>query len=205
MSFNTDFKFNSDKDLYANLSDLVSWTGSAVKRVQWSNEKIRDDFARRSTKKILEDGDSCFLNPCLDLSLVGYHALKDNGYSPDLLVEELYYHKYSSYSLHFAVNFDHNDEQYFLDFKELNRVIINKGEYKNINPLVESIQIFPFDKDIPFDIGFVDLAKDFFPRMNHFSLNNLIERLVSYNKPSVHTDYLSQVGDAKNLYLEHLG
>lgn len=205
MDFNDLPKLDKNNDLFNNVVELTSWIDSVIKKTKWSNERIKNVYAKRSSKDILEDGDVCFLNPCLDYTLIAYHILEKNNYSPKVLTEELFYRKYDSPSLHFVINLSENNSDYFLDFKEMNKVIFDKGIYKNSNPQVDTIQQFVFPHDIPFDLSSFNFSKYVFDKLNTFSFEQTIDRLILYNTDEVYQNYNAQESSSLGLYVQNLG
>ena len=55
--------------------EIISEVNKKVKRVYWTNEEIDKYFGRRSVEEILSSGETCFMNPCLDLTLVSSHLI----------------------------------------------------------------------------------------------------------------------------------
>ncbi|MEM4230382.1 MAG: hypothetical protein QXF25_00695 [Candidatus Pacearchaeota archaeon] len=120
---------------------IVSEIDLRVKRVQWTNEQIEQKFAQRSALEIIGDGDTFFMGPCLDFSLVAYEIMQREGIKPVLVVESLFQEGYQIPRLHFALEFWYAGELYFLDFNNTNKVILGKGNYRNLRDGIKSASI----------------------------------------------------------------
>lgn len=60
--------------------EIISEVNKKVKRVYWTNEEIDKYFGRRSVEEILSSGETCFMNPCLDLTLVSSYLISKRKY-----------------------------------------------------------------------------------------------------------------------------
>ena len=108
----------------------VSWVDSNVQRVRWDNDQIREKFANRTVRQIVGDGDTCYMAPCLDLTLVAQERLKANeGYSTEFVIERVKQEGFGFDRLHFALNYQKGEKWYHIDFLGDNIVEVGDGRY----------------------------------------------------------------------------
>lgn len=126
-----------------------------IRRVQWNTNRLYKDFAQRSVKQILTDGDTSFIGACNDYTLLALDTLQKQGKEPRLLIEILKNNNPNNVKegLHFAIDLPKEPIQTYLDFAHRTTVIHGKGEYRNLQPHVESQLIIPvegpFDPEVP--------------------------------------------------------
>jgi hypothetical protein len=123
------------------VKDIVSEVNKKVRRVYWTNEQIDKWFGKRSAQEIIKNGTTCFMNPCLDLTLVSAYLMSSEHIPHELIIEEhlptrdFNFDKSNlvlkdfDFRLHFAIDFQHGSEKYNLDYKKENEVYILKGNY----------------------------------------------------------------------------
>jgi hypothetical protein len=193
--------------------DIVSEVNNKVRRVYWTNEEIDRLFGRRSAKEIIQNGTTCFMNPCFDLNSVSSYFMNVRGIPHEYIIEELsptkdfnfnksYLElKNFDYRLHFALGFQHGGEEYAIDYKRENEVHIFKGKYngrgdipragiiripgKNINPYK------PIYKNLGYDT-LEDLIKD---KFIGFSLEKNLNRLKQDNSKENYSSYKERYGE----------
>lgn len=178
-------KFCFSNEVIKNVASVVEYVDNSVKKVLWTHQEFEDFFARRSAQEIEKNGTTSFLNPCLDQTLVAYHQIKKN-YDPTLIIEELFYETYNKHALHFAIAFSDKKDNYYLDFKELNIVVLGKGDYVNINPQVQSQKIHSICQPLPFDKNFDEALPGIVNSFSHFSFEETVEKLQAFNNEHVY-------------------
>ena len=127
--------------------EIISEVNKKVKRVYWTNEEIDKYFGRRSVEEILSSGETCFMNPCLDLTLVSSYLISKKKIPHKLVIEEhLPSNGFDFNRLHFVIEFQNNDKQskeYFLNYKRANEVYLLEGKYNGRQdlPLAQILKI----------------------------------------------------------------
>ncbi len=127
---------------------LSEWVLANVKRVAWSNDKIEKCYGRRSVEQILYEGETCYMGPCPDLTAVAIAAMNKYGLNPEIAVEKLEEPGFDFPRFHFASEFMHDGQRYFLDFNTGKTVVFGKGDYSNIKKNVSRIGLWKFDGSI---------------------------------------------------------
>lgn len=105
---------------------LVEWVGGKIERKKWSNEHLQAKFGRRSARRIVEDEDTCYMNPCLDYMLVMLESLKRNGLTTTFLVAQLKNRFLDFDPVHMVVECGIGGEGRYVDFRTLNIVEIGR-------------------------------------------------------------------------------
>jgi len=109
---------------------IIQKTDNKVKRIYWTNEEIDKWFGKRSAKNILESGNTCFMNPCSDLTLVSSFIMDQSAIPHEWIIEEhLPTEDFNFNRLHFALEFKYHGKIHILDYKRLNEVYAYEGEY----------------------------------------------------------------------------
>ena len=184
-----------------------------VKRVYWTNEQIDKWFGRRSAKEIIDNKTTCFMNPCLDLTLVSSYLMSSQHIPHQFIIEEHLPAKDFNFDksnlvlkdfdfrLHFAIEFQHNDEKFGINYKRENEVHIFEGEYNGRKDILQAgIIKIPGEKINPFmplyrNLGYdslEDLIKD---KFKGFSLEKTINRLKNDNNIENFKDYQRRNGE----------
>lgn len=190
-------------ELESIIGSLITWVDDNVERKQWSNGEIDEKFAKRSTKKILEEGHTCYMNPCLDLTLVVYEVLKVNDLNPVLVIEELTHEGYPFNRLHFAIELTYEKETYFIDFITMNRVLLGKGQFKNYKDgLIESLQTIKIADEMDPEKNLFENIPTHLGRSKNFQLDLQLERLKKDNTAENYARYLSALENNNRLYLD---
>lgn len=198
--------------LLERLGEIVSDVDSRVKRVPWSNSEIELKFAKRGAIKIFGEGNTGFMGPCLDLSLVTYEMLRSRGINPTFVVRELVQEGYPIPRMHFALEFQHEGENYFLDFCSMNRVILRPGEFMNLREGTNGLGLARiksrinsskslFDNVITGDIQDSEACR----MLTTYYKQHLaaqISKLRHDNTPETYTGYLQKLGEKPGLYLD---
>jgi len=197
---------------------LVGWMDKAIQRRQWTNAEIDEKFANRTVEQILDDGNTCYMNPCFDFVQVALLALRDNGYRTTLFAEELEQKGYNHTRIHFALEFeipvkDEEDEnkivrwdKYFIDFKSMNKVVYGDGAYTTSRDDVKQIHRmrFPgerFNTNSPFFIGLgADSREDVDTLFLDYKFAPQFERLKHDNVPGTFLKYLKCLEGNESLF-----
>lgn len=190
-----------DGNLESKMNSLVLWIDKRIKRRDWSNEEIAEKFVKRNAKQILKDGDTGFMNPCSDFTLVAWALLKKNGFNPALVVEKLKQKKYSFVSIHFAIEFSDNNVPYFLEFISKNQVLLRKGKYTHQKEGIESLQTKRIEGDIRLDQNIQSVLEGQFD-ISDVKLEDIIAQLQKDNIPQTYANYLAKLSHDGNLYLD---
>lgn len=128
----------SKKSSYELIKPIVESVDRNIKRQRWSNEKLEKRFAKRNAREIIDEGDTHYISPCLDLTLVTLQLLKEKGFSTTFLIEQSKSLLSKDTKLHFVVEF--NNGEGHINYNIINNVIISGGSYLNLNQ-VRSINL----------------------------------------------------------------
>ncbi len=185
---------------------IVQVIDRKIKREYWTNERIEKDFAKRSSLKIFYDESTCFMNPCLDLTLTSASILFQEKIPYFFIIEE---HKptedFDFNRLHFALEFKHNEEKYVLNYKRGNEVHVYPGNYEGRKDIPrESLIIYPgthIKPDFPiykslFYDSLEELAKE---ELNNYSFEKNINRLKKDNSLENFKRYKEKFGEEFNI------
>lgn len=186
------------------IKEIVSEVDKKVKRVYWTNEQIDKYFGKRPINKILSSGETCFMNPCSDLTLVSSYIMSLKKIPHNLIIEEhLPSNEFNFNRLHFVIEFQDTllNGNYFLNFKQANEVYILKGKYsgrkdlplskkiklpgKNINPFKPIHEIF----------GYNTLESFLKEQFNGYSLESNILKLKKDNFLENYENYKNRFGE----------
>jgi hypothetical protein len=189
--------------------EIISEVNRKVKRTDWTNEQIDRLFGRRSAQEILKDGTTCFMNPCLDLTLVSAYLMSSKNIPHQFIIEEyLPIQQFNFNRLHFAIEFQTGNENYALDYKKNNEVNIIKGKYNGRSDLQKVSRIFipgeiinPF-KTINESLGYSsleDLTKD---KFTGYSLEKNLNRLKQDNFKENYEMYQRVYGEEFKILIE---
>jgi hypothetical protein len=181
--------------------DIIHEVNTKVKRVFWPNEQIDEFFARRSATEILYNGTTCFMNPCLDLTLVSSSIMSSKKIPHSFVIEEhLPTPEFPFNRLHFALEFKNGNQDYVIDYKGENEVHIYMGKYngrKDI-PSAQIIRILG-DKINPYKALFKSLGYDTIEGIKNkflgYSLEANLSRLKQDNSTENYRDYLRRNGE----------
>ena len=188
--------------------EIVFEVDEKIERIFWTNEQIDKFFAQRSAIEILKNGKTGFMNPCLDLTLVSAAIMASKSIPYFFVIEEhLPTSEFNFNRLHFALDFQHKNIKYFLNYKKANEVHIGKGEYigRQDIPLSQIIRIpgeiinpyRPICKSLGYDT-LNDLIKD---KFNDYSLELNIKRLKQDNSKENYISHKKECGDKFKIIL----
>jgi hypothetical protein len=185
---------------------IVSEVNKKIKRVYWTNEQIDDLFGKRSAKDIIKDGTTCFMNPCLDLTLVSSYLMSSKKIIHKFVIEEHLPTKDFNFNrLHFAIEFQHENKDYTLNYKKENEVYIYEGNYNGREDIPrEKIIRIPGEKISPGkslnkSLGYntlEDLLRGIF---SNYSLEKNIARLKKDNSKKNYEFYKEKFGKEFNI------
>lgn len=197
--------------------NIVYEVNKKVRRTYWTNEEISRWFGRRSAQEIIKNGTTCFMNPCFDLTLVSSYLMSSEHIPHELIIEE---HKPTKdfnfdksnlvlkdfdFRLHFALDFQHGNERYHLDYKKENEVHIFEGRYdgRKDTPNAQIIRISgekinPY-KNLNENLGYNDLEELIRNRFMGFSLEKNINQLRQDNSRENYRSYLERYENKLNI------
>ncbi|HVY01531.1 MAG TPA: hypothetical protein VHA12_02090 [Candidatus Nanoarchaeia archaeon] len=152
------------------LEEVVLWTDLNIERKKWSNRDIERKLGRRTAQEVINSGNTCYMNPCLDLTLVAAATAQINGIPHTLVIEE---HgptdKFPENRLHFALEISEGKE-IFLNYKSGNNVQIGSGKYPGRSD-IPRIQMVHLDgRDI-------DYSLPLHRSLHHSSLNEALKKM----------------------------
>jgi hypothetical protein len=177
-----------------------------VKRVYWTNEKIEKLFGKRSINEILKSKETCFMNPCLDLTLVSSYFLSQEGIPHEFVIEEhLPTENFNFNRLHFVIEFKNTHKNYVLNYKRGNEVYIFEGNYNGREdlPLAQIIRIpgekINPNKTISENLGYNTLEELTKDKFIGYSLEKNINRLKQDNFKENYEAYKKRFGNELNI------
>lgn len=177
---------------------LIESIDVSVKRQRWSNEELEEKFAKRNAREIIDDGNTHYISPCLDLTLVTLQLLKERGFDTTFLIEELKYPSSEDIKLHFAVEF--NEGRDYVNYTIANNAIIGRGSYSSFNKIPTSLSISRFDgRDISYldnicsILGICSLT-DLDKIHTGFSFPKQLTKMKRNNTPEIYNKYLEFFG-----------
>lgn len=152
------------------LEQIVIWTDLNIERAKWSNRAIERQLGRRTANQIIQSGNTCYMNPCLDLTLVAAAIAQINGVPHTLIIEE---HgptdKFPANRLHFALETKEFGD-FYLNYKSGNTVEIGNGNYPG-RADIPRIQMIHIDgRDI-------DYSMPLHTNLHHGNLNEALKKL----------------------------
>jgi hypothetical protein len=176
-----------------------------VKRTYWTNEQIDKWFGRRSAKEILDNGTTCFMNPCPDLTFVSAYLMSSNNIEHNIVIEEhLPTKEFPFNRLHFALEFQDKDKKYSLNYKKCNEVHISGGNYNGREDIpqagiirISGADINPY-KPIHENLGYNTLEGLIKDKFIGFSLEKNLDRLKQDNSEENYRFYKKRYGENFN-------
>ena len=182
--------------------EIVSEVNRKVKRVYWTNEEIDKFFGRRSVKEILDNGTTCFMNPCLDLTLVSSYFISSEKIPHQFVIEEhLPTAEFDFNRLHFVIEFNNSDKNYAINYKRANEVYIVEGGYNGREdiPMASMIKIpgliiNPY-KNLNENLRYPNLEELTKDKFRGYSLEKNLNRLKQDNSKENYNLYKQKYGD----------
>ena len=164
--------------------EIISEVNNRVRRIYWTNDEIDKYFAKRSATEILRNGFTGFMNPCLDLTLVSASMIASRDIPYFFIIEEhLPTTNFDFNRLHFVLEFQSRDRQYFLNYKKDNEVHIGEGKYEGRKDIplsqikrISGEKINPY-KPIYQNFGYETLNAFIENEFNGYSLESNLQRL----------------------------
>lgn len=186
--------------------EIISEVDEKVKRTYWTNEQIDRCFGKRSADEIIQNKTTCFMNPCLDLTLVSASILSSREIPYILVIEEhLPTKEFNFNRLHFAIEFYQGNEKYVLNYKRINEVYISKGEYNGREdiPREQLIKIsgenLSSKKTVYENLGYKSLEDLIKNKFKGYSLESNLNRLKRDNSKENYELYKQKFGDGFNI------
>jgi hypothetical protein len=186
--------------------EIVSEVNKNVKRTFWTNKAIDKFFAKRSAKEIIQNGTTCYMNPCLDLTLVSAAIMSSREIPYTLVIEEHLPTKDFNFNrLHFALEFQHKNKNYTLNYKKCNEVYISKGNYNGREDIPHASMIrVPGEKINPYksvyrNLGYNTLEDLIKGEFKGYSLETNLNRLKQDNFEENYRLYKKKYGEEFNI------
>ena len=188
--------------------EIVLNVNKKVERTYWSNKQIDELFGKRSANEIIKNGTTCFMNPCLDLTLVSASMMYSQNILHSLVIEEHFAtQKFPFNRLHFVLEFKPEKEIYTLNYKTCNEVHISKGDYRGRSdiPLAKMIRIsgkrINPNKNIYENLGYNNLDNLLQNKFKGYSLESNLNRLKQDNSRENYKAYLAHYGKSFEINL----
>jgi len=185
-------------------SSLVEQIDQQIKRVRWTSEKIDRKFAKRSGKEILEEGETFYMNPCLDLTLATAALMRRDTINYQMAIEEHDKTEKMPFNhVHFALEFSDRTGSYFINFKTMEIVQIGRENYLG-RPDIPQVQLFRIDgskidpaKSLSQNLGFTSIEETLRKLFHGYQITPHIEKLKRDNTPKKFEEYEKET--SKNL------
>jgi len=110
-----------------------------VKKQKRTDEKIDKYFGGDSVQKMIAEENMCYMWACQGSTLLAIEMMKKEWLKPNLIIERIADSEYKDESwnpretLHFAVSFTYQWQNYFINFVKDNKVMVGKWDYYNIH------------------------------------------------------------------------
>lgn len=202
------FIFSKDKNIVDISKDVVSlikneilYNANKIKRTYWTNEKIDNLFGKRSAMDIAYDKTTCFMNPCLDLTMLSSGLMLVRNIPHTLVIEEhLPTKEFNFNRLHFALEFQNENKKYTLNYKRCNEVYLSEGNYNGREdiPRAQFIRIpgesIDPDKSLSENLGYKKLEDLIKNKFKGYSLESNLNRLKQDNSEENYKLYNAKYG-----------
>jgi hypothetical protein len=190
--------------------EIISEVNNRVRRIYWTNDEIDKYFAKRSATEILRNGFTGFMNPCLDLTLVSASMMTSRDVPYFFVIEEhLPVPNFNFNRLHFALEFQSRDKNYFLNYKKDNEAHIGEGKYEGRKDLplsqikrISREKINP-DKPIYQNFGYETLNEFLENEFCDYSLESNLYRLKLDNSTENFNKHKRECGEDFKIILKH--
>ncbi len=127
----------------------IRWVQRNIHLERWTPDDFHRKYWRRTPEQVVQSGETNFLGPCMDLTIVMLDRLKKKGYNPELLVQELINEHSLQPSLHFAIEVPINGKIHTIDFYAQKRAVFYEGNFNprrtHTTPFHLNVQRFPSD------------------------------------------------------------
>lgn len=100
--------------------------------VRWPPALYGRTYGKRSVEQILRSKSTNYMNPCLDLTIVLLHYLREKKYKPTLIVEELISEHTGKPTLHFALEIPVGEKVFTVDFPRSKTANFYEGKYDHL-------------------------------------------------------------------------
>lgn len=192
----------NSQDITNFVDEMLLDLNGKIKQKRWSDNEIREKYALRSSEEILNEGDIHYMNSCPDYSLLFFDYLNSKDADPKLIIQELFYKNIKRKIFHFAVQFNLNDSNYFVETIGFNKVSYGIGDYVGNRENVENLRIITLENKVDSKDNIIestngDLKKD----LENFR-NEHINYLIQANTKESYNAFIRKVGEAK-LYLDN--
>jgi len=194
------FIYSNHKNGIEITKDILYHTNK-IKRIYWTNEEIDNYFGKRSAQDIIQNGTTCFMNPCFDLTLASAGILFGNKIPHTFVIEEHFPTKDFPFNrLHFVLEFEDKKEKYFLNYKKTNEVYLSGGRYNGREdiPCAQIIRIpgerINPEKTLSENMGYDTLENLIYDKFKGYSIRKNIDRLKQDNSEEKYKLYDANYG-----------
>ncbi len=185
---------------------LIEEIDRLILRVPWTNEEVDRLFAKRSGNIIIKEGNTFFMNPCLDLSLASMAKIKEKEIECALAIEEHEKTREFPFNrLHFAVEFTDPTGKYYINYHSGNIAKVGRGEYDGRKD-IRQVKFVRFpgskirsDRPLHTNLGYESIEKALKSIFPGFNLETQIERLKADNTPENYNNYQKRFGGSLNV------
>lgn len=176
------------------IEKLVRNVYRSVRKTMWTSLRITTDFGRRSAERIAQEGDVCYMNSCLDHSLVMLHNLMDDVHFRTQLVCEFGKNALHEDAAHFRLDCHSDKEKWSINPCGKNNVKIIQGKdtglvnfYKEWEFVIDNQNFDP--SCTPEQLAQGTSAESKFS----YFLNTHVARLVASNTPETWERFLELI------------
>lgn len=181
---------------------IVSEVDKNVKRVYWTNEELDKFFGKRSAKEILQNGTTCFMNACLDLTLASAYYLSSDNIPYEVVIEEYPpTPEFNFNRVHFYIIFQNSNEDCVINYKRENEVYVFEGKYNGIdNSSKDMIFKIPGNIINPYrnlskNIEYANLKELIKDKFANYSLEKNLNKLKQDNSKENYESYKKRCGE----------
>jgi hypothetical protein len=170
---------NTSSDIN-HLLEIARQIDKQVRRIRWTNEELEEKFGRRSANQILAEGNTFYMNSCMDLTLASILLAQRKGLNPDLVIEEHGKTRGVPFNrAHFVLELPNNGGAY-LNPKTLGLIQIGQGKYPGR-------QDIPKVRTLRVDGSRIDPSRPLYQNLGFTSLEEALKKLfIGYDiKPNI--------------------
>jgi hypothetical protein len=111
------------------IEKLADYIMRTVKPTRWDPKTYPEKFTKRSPAEILKSRERNYMGSCIDASFALATRLKQTGFSPTIVVQELVNEHTKEPGLHFAVEVKADKKLYTVELNGVKKTLIYSGKY----------------------------------------------------------------------------
>ena len=111
---------------------IIRGVQQQMQLVRWPPEKYGRLYGKRSVEQIIKEKNTNYMNPCLDLTMVTIHLLREHGFNPTCIAQELIGEHTGKPTLHFAIEVPVAEKTYTIDFPRSKTANFYEGAFDHM-------------------------------------------------------------------------